>query len=147
QQMKARLAAGHDAHLQPAPTVNMPAFIAAGSLRSSANDLLTFLAGYMGYVKSPLAAAMADMLQTRRPGPNFQQALGWWVLPLEPGDEGIVFHGGQTPGYSSAVAYDPKTRVGVVGLSNCTEDDGGLAWHLLRPNFPLATSATVKARE
>ena len=146
-EMKSRRAVGHDGDLRPAPEVNMPAFVPASSLKSTANDLLTFLAAFTGRRKSPLAPAMRSMLNTRRPGPGFQQALGWWVVPLTPGDEGIVFHGGQTPGFSSAIAYDPKSGRGVVVLSNDTQDDGGLSWHLLRPNFPLTTSAAASARK
>jgi len=142
--MKARLAAGHDAKLNPAPIWEMPAVSGEGELRSSANDLLTFLGAFMGYGKSPLAPAMAAMLETRRPGPNFQQALGWWVLPLGPNDEGIVTHGGATWGYTCTAAYDPKTRVGVIVLSNTAENDGGLAWHLLRPTWPVETSTSLK---
>jgi CubicO group peptidase (beta-lactamase class C family) len=144
-QMKARLGVGHDAHLQPTPDVDMPAFAAAGSFRSSANDLLTFLSAFMGDKKSPLAPAMAAMLQTRRPGPGFQQALGWWIVLAAPGDEGIVAFGGQTLGYASTIAYDPKSHIGVAVLSNGAQDDGGLGWHILRPAFPVATSAAAKA--
>jgi CubicO group peptidase (beta-lactamase class C family) len=146
-QMRARLGVGHDAKLQPAPEVDMPAFIAAGSLRSTTNDLLTFLAAFMGYCKSPLAPAMAAMLGTRRPGPGLDQALGWWIVKLGPADDGFVAFGGQTLGYAATVAYDPKTSLGVVVLSNSTLDDGGLGWHLLRPTFPVATSAIEKAHE
>jgi CubicO group peptidase (beta-lactamase class C family) len=145
--MKARRVAGHDGALRPAPEVNMPAFVPASSLRSTANDLLRFLSAFTGTLKSPLAPAMRTMLDTRRPGPGFQQAIGWWIVPLAPGDEGIVFHGGQTPGFSSAIEFDPKTGRGVVVLSNDMEDDGGLSWHLLRPNFPIATSEAAKAKK
>jgi len=145
-QLNERLATGHTASLQVAPAVNMPAYLAAGCLRSSANDLLTFLAAFLGYTKTPLAPAMKAMLETRRPGPSFQQALGWWVVSLSDGDAGFVFHGGETPGFWSSVAYDPHESVGVVVLSNGAADDGGLSWHLLRPSFPVATSASEKAR-
>jgi CubicO group peptidase (beta-lactamase class C family) len=145
--MQARLAPGHDAKLQAASEIVMPAFLAAGCLRSSANDLLTFLEAFLGRKDSPLAPAMQAMPKTRRPGPGFQQALGWWIVSMGSADEGFVFHGGETPGYSSSVAYDPKTRVGVAVLSNCVENDGGLGWHLMRPSFPLATSAAQKALE
>jgi CubicO group peptidase (beta-lactamase class C family) len=144
-QMKNKLAAGHDSHLQPAPEIDMPAFVAAGSLRSSANDLLTFLAVFVGATKSPLAPAMASMLETRRPGPGWEQTLGWWIVSTGPEDNGFATHGGETPGYTCTVAYDPKTRIGVVALSNSAVNDGGLAWHLLRPNFPLARSDAEKA--
>ncbi len=143
--MQARLAAGHDAKLNPAPVWNVPSISGEGELRSSANDVLTFLGAFIGYSNSPLAPAMTAMLETRRPGPNFQQALGWWVLPLGPNDGGIVTHGGVTFGHTCTAAYDPKTRIGVVVLSNSAESDGGLAWHLLRPTFPVETSASIKA--
>ena len=145
--MKSRLAIGHDAKLRPAPPVDMPAFEAAGSLRSTANDLLSFLACFLGLKRTSLDPAMASMLSTRRPGPSFQQALGWWIVALKDGATGFVFHGGQTSGFASSVGFDPETHVGVVVLSNGSEDDGGLAWHLLRPAFPVAASTAEKARE
>jgi CubicO group peptidase (beta-lactamase class C family) len=144
-EMKARLATGHDSHLEPAPDWAMPVLAGAGSLRSSANDLLTLVEAFMGYRKSPLAPAMAAMLETRRPGPGLQQALGWWVVSFGPGDDGIVTFAGETFGYACTLAYDPKLRAGVVALSNSAQNDGGLAWHLLRPAFPVATSAAAKA--
>jgi CubicO group peptidase (beta-lactamase class C family) len=144
--MRKRLGVGHDAKLEPTPEVDMPAFLAAGCLRSTANDLLTFLAAFMDG-KSPLAPAMASMLRTRRPGPGLEQALGWWIVKVGADDDGFVAFGGQTPGYATTVAYDPVTHVGVVVLSNGTRDDDGLGWHLLRPSFPVATAAAVKARQ
>jgi CubicO group peptidase (beta-lactamase class C family) len=144
--MKARLGVGHDGKLEAAPGVDMPAFLAAGCFRSTANDLLTFLSAIMD-AKSPLAPAMASMLQTRRPGPGLEQALGWWIVKVGADDEGFVAFGGQTLGYAATLAFDPKTRVGVVVLSNGTQDDGGLGWHLLRPAFPVTTAAAMKARQ
>ncbi len=145
--MRARLALGHDGKLRPAPEVDMPAFAAAGSLRSTANDLLTFLAAFMAEDKPQLAPAMAAMLETRRPGPGLEQALGWWIVKVGLDDPGFVAFGGQTLGYATTVAFDPKAHVGVVVLSNGAQDDGGLGWHLLRPAFPVMTAAAVKARE
>ena len=145
--MRRTLAVGHDARLQPAPEWVLPALAGAGSLRSSADDLLTFLGAFMDYGRTPLAPAMAGMLQTRRPAPTLQQALGWWIIPFGPGDDGIVTAAGVTLGFSTTVAFDPRTRVGVVVLSNSSEGDGGLAWHLLRPAWPVETSAATKARQ
>jgi D-alanyl-D-alanine-carboxypeptidase/D-alanyl-D-alanine-endopeptidase len=145
--LRSRLATGYDAKLQPAAQVNMPAFLAAGCLRSSTNDLLTFLDAFLGSGESRMQPAMHRMLETKRPGAGFfKQALGWWLVSFAPNDDGFVFFGGQTPGYSSAVAYDPKTQVGIVVLSNDTENDGGLAWHLMRASFPVQSSEVEKAR-
>ena len=66
-QMKARLALGHNDKLVTVPNWDLPALAGAGALRSSVNDMLTFLAANLGYMKSPLAPAMAAMLSVRRP--------------------------------------------------------------------------------
>ena len=70
--MKARLATGHNDKLVAVPNWDLPALAGAGALRSSANDMLTFLAANLGYVKSPLAPAMAAMLSVRRPAGRSQ---------------------------------------------------------------------------
>ena len=66
-EMETRLAVGHDAELKPVENWDVPTLAGAGALRSTANDLLTFLAANLGITKSPLAPSMADMLKVRRP--------------------------------------------------------------------------------
>ena len=96
--LRAKLAVGHDASLQPTPplsTVPMLHVMApAGAVLSTANDLLRLLRVAMGYERSPLAPAMAAMLSTRRPSPVGEQALGWMVEGK--GDDQLVFHDGGT---------------------------------------------------
>jgi len=135
-EMKARIAVGHDAELQVAPAWVVPTLAGAGSLHSSTNDLLTFLAALEGD-RSPLAGVLSAMLETRRPGPGIPQALGWWIVVTGPGDDGIVTHDGGTLGFASSIAYDPKTRTGVAVLSNTVNGVGDIARHLLRPVIPL----------
>jgi D-alanyl-D-alanine-carboxypeptidase/D-alanyl-D-alanine-endopeptidase len=143
--MKANFAIGHDAALQPSPSLsNVPIYkdmLAAGGLVSTANDLLTFLAATMGYERSPLSQAMAIMLGTRRPMPQRgeAQALGWVVIGE--GDDQLVAHDGGTWGYASSVVWDPKRRIGVVVLSNQAAAVDDIARHLLRPGVPLAKPA------
>lgn len=137
--MQAKLAVGHNAALQRAPsftTVPIYAGMSVLNLVSTANDLLTFLAATMGYEPSPLAPAMAAMLKTRRPiHPGEAQALGWVVMGK--GGDQLITHDGGTFGYASSVAWDPKSRVGVVVLSNQVAGVSDIARHLLRPNVPL----------
>jgi len=148
--MKAHLAVGHNAVLQPSgPFSTVPIYAemsAAGGLASTANDLLTFLAAAMGYERSPLAPAMATLLSTRRPTPSHgqAQALGWVVIGE--GDDQLIVHDGGTWGYVSAVAWDPRTRVGVVVLSNQMAGVGDIARHLLRPNVPLERPTAAMKR-
>ena len=113
---------------------------AAGALRSSANDLLTFLGANLGYVKSPLAPAMAAMLSVRRPtgAPGLGEIGLAWLIAKASDDE-IVWHNGGTGGYRSFIGYDAKTRVGVVVLSNTFTGAGvdDIGMHLLDSHVPL----------
>jgi serine-type D-Ala-D-Ala carboxypeptidase/endopeptidase len=146
-QMKPRLAAGHNERLESAPVWNLPALPAAGSLRSSANDLLLLLAAFTGQKKSPLAPAMAAMPGVVRPNQLYglDQALGWFVIGK--GDERFFIHGGGTFGFASSLAYDPKNQVGVVVLSNAAGSVDDIARHLLRPAMPLDKPQPLKTHK
>jgi D-alanyl-D-alanine-carboxypeptidase/D-alanyl-D-alanine-endopeptidase len=143
--MRDRQAVGHDTQLQPITRAEAPAMAPAGSLWSTANDLVKFLGAAIGLDESALAPAMAAMLGVRRPMPwlgsrdiavTAEQGLGWFIFNRE--RDIIIEHDGGTPGYSAAVAYDPQLRVGVVVLSNASPLVGDLARHLIRPDlFPL----------
>jgi D-alanyl-D-alanine-carboxypeptidase/D-alanyl-D-alanine-endopeptidase len=136
-EMKARLAVGHNASLAAVPNFDYQALAGTGALRSSANDLLVFVAANLGYFKSPLAPAMAAMLKVRRPTtiPGTEMALGWVVA-----SDGIVWRNGSTAGYRSFVGYEPKSRVGVAVLSNTFTNTGlnDIGMHLLDARIPLA---------
>ncbi|MGZ4886213.1 MAG: serine hydrolase, partial [Candidatus Aminicenantales bacterium] len=150
--IRKRLAVGHDGRLEPTPALHFPDFMAgAGSLRSTANDLLTFLEAFLGIKKTPLAAAMSAMLETRRPGADWlaflggQQALGWWVIGK--GDDQIIAHAGDTLGFSCSASYNPKTRVGAVALSNGVSGGEDLAMRILRPSYPQAKPGPQKTHK
>jgi D-alanyl-D-alanine-carboxypeptidase/D-alanyl-D-alanine-endopeptidase len=139
------VAVGHNAALKPVPPFNAQAYDPAGGLRSTANDMLTFLGAELGYVKTPLARALRAQWSTvRRPAinPRVQVALGW-IVTLRPEGE-IIWHNGSTTGFRSFTGFNPKTGVGVVVLSNTLmarlgPDDIGL--HLLDPATPLDVAA------
>lgn len=138
--MKARLAVGHDAELKPVENWDLtPAFAAAGALRSDANDLLKFLAANLGNTTTPLASSMAAMLSVRRPtdAAGLEVALGWHIFTAN--NKEIVWHNGGTGGYRSFVGFDPRSRVGVVVLSNAETVEGvdDIGHHLLDPQVPL----------
>lgn len=139
-EMRARLAAGHTATLSPAPNWDIPTLAGAGALRSSANDLLTFLAASLGYAKSSPAPAMSALLKVSRPTGvrGLRIALGWHVWRRRAAE--IVWHNGGTGGYRSFIGFRSDTRVGVVVLSNAFTGIGvdDIAIHLLDPRNPLA---------
>jgi D-alanyl-D-alanine-carboxypeptidase/D-alanyl-D-alanine-endopeptidase len=150
-EMKARMAAGHDGKMKPVANWDLPTLAGAGALRSTANDMLTFLAANLGYTKSPLAPAMAAMLDVRRPSgtPGLEVALAWHIYSRPP-DDTVIWHNGGTGGYRSFIGYDAKTRIGVVVLANAGTaagvDDIGL--HLLNAKAPLLNaSAFLPAKE
>jgi serine-type D-Ala-D-Ala carboxypeptidase/endopeptidase len=137
--MKERLAIGHDAALQPVSNWDIGTLAGAYALRSTANDLLTFVGANIGLEKSPLASSMATMLATRRPtgSPGLDIALGWHIWTGD-GHE-IIWHNGGTGGYRTWIGFEPKSRTGVVVLSNTSTDAGvdDIGLHLLDPAFPL----------
>ncbi len=138
--MKQHLAPGHDGELKATANWDFDALAGCGALRSTADDLLTFLSAELGYAKTPLAGAMAAQLVPRRPTdlPNTEIALGWHVTTTKTSQH--VWHNGGTGGYQSYVGFDPKTKVGVVVLSNAATllriDD--LGQHLLDPSIPVS---------
>lgn len=138
-EMTARFAAGHNQALETVKNWDLPTLAGAGALRSTANDLLTFLAANLGYTKSTLSRAMAAMLSVRRPTgqPGLEIALGWHIWTTS-GKE-IIWHNGGTGGYRSFIGFERKTRIGVVVLSNAFTTAGvdDIGRHLLDAGFPL----------
>ena len=140
--MKQRMATGHNAMLAPVPNWDLPSLAGAGALRSSANDMLTFLEAFLGYKESPLAPAMKTMLEVRRPAGKIEIGLAWFIL----GES--AWHNGGTGGFRSFVGCDPKARIGVVVLSNAATPSGvdDIGSHLLNPKVPLANPEPPKQR-
>jgi len=139
--MKQRMATGHNAMLAPVAYWDLPTLAGAGALRSSANDMVTFLEAFLGYKESPLAPAMKAMLEVRRPAGQTKIGLGWLIYSTD-GRE-IAWHNGGTGGFRSFVGYDPKARIGVVVISNAGGVDD-IGFHLLNPKLPLANPEPPK---
>jgi CubicO group peptidase (beta-lactamase class C family) len=146
--MTQRMATGHTAMLEPTANWDLPTLAGAGALRSSANDMLTFLEAFLGYKESPLAPAMKAMLDVRRPTGQGKGAIGLGWIIMSPHDREIAAHDGGTGGFRSWVGYDPKERIGVVVLSNASTLIGGfdIGLHLLDQKWPLANIEPPKER-
>jgi CubicO group peptidase (beta-lactamase class C family) len=140
--MAARTPVGYDSRLVPVAHDHFRVLGSAGALRSTTNDLLTFLEAVLGYRKTPLAPAMEAMVRTRRPGgappPSTggrhgvtQVALGWNIYTE--GSREIAWKNGSVSGFRAFMGYEPTKRLGVVALINAQTaagaDDIGL--HLL----------------
>jgi CubicO group peptidase (beta-lactamase class C family) len=138
-EMEQRFAAGHSADLVTVSRWDLTSLAGAGALRSSANDMLKFLAAAMGYTYTNLAPAFKTMLSVKRPtGQAFLDSALGWVVDTRGGGE-IIWKNGGTGGYRTFIGYSPRTGVGIVALSNTSTpagtDDIGL--HLLDARYPL----------
>ncbi|HEY3887964.1 MAG TPA: serine hydrolase [Caulobacteraceae bacterium] len=151
---QARFAVGHDQARRPVAAWAMPTFAGAGALRSTTDDLLTFLAAELGFIETPLRAAMAAQTGPRRPSDaGYIQALGWRIDPDAAGE--IVWHGGATGGFRCFVLFERERRAGVVMLTNsASERNDDIPFHLLsgRPLKPapserVAISLSAEALE
>lgn len=134
-----RLAPGHDRFLDPVETWEMRAMPASGSMRSTVNDLLEFLAYNLGQKSSALDAAM---VYQRTP----MRVLGWGRSTF--GGESVYGHDGGKEGYRSAVVFNPRTQTGVVVLANARTGDRpiDLARHLLFADTPLPPLSSAPSR-
>jgi D-alanyl-D-alanine-carboxypeptidase/D-alanyl-D-alanine-endopeptidase len=142
--MNQRMATGHSAMLASVPNWDFRTLAGAGALRSSANDMLTFLEAFLGYRESTLAPAMKAMLEVRRSvgTTRFEVGLGWNIL----GD--LAWHDGGTGGFRSWAGFDLNKRIGVVVLPNAAAPSGvvDIGMHLLNPEMPLANPEAPKQR-
>jgi serine-type D-Ala-D-Ala carboxypeptidase/endopeptidase len=139
-EMARRLATGYSPDLVAAPRwSNGPVMQGAGDLRSSARDLLRFLAAAMGEISTPLAPAFKILLSVKRPTDrsSWKTAMGWTVAHRGNGDQ-LVFKNGDTAGFASFVGYDPRSGTGVVVLSNSSDPVDDLGLHLLDSGYPVA---------
>jgi serine-type D-Ala-D-Ala carboxypeptidase/endopeptidase len=146
-EMQAHLANGHDAALRPAANWDLPTFAGAGALRSTANDMLKFVAANLGLIKSPLLTAMQKSHQPQHDTgmPDLEIGLGWHILKKFGAE--IVWHNGGTGGYHSFIGFDKKKRKGVVVLSNSTNDIDDIGRHLLESQYPLSRFEPPKERK
>lgn len=107
------------------PTLNwdLPTLAGAGGLRSTAHDLLTFLAANLGSVSTPLQSALRlcheiVVEHTLSQGNVLGVALGWHVSrPKEPG-KALYWHNGGTGGYRAFAGFHQESQSGVVALLN-----------------------------
>jgi len=136
--LQAHVSPGHDRKLAKVTGWDMQeAFAGAGAFRSTANDLLKFLAAAMALKPSPLAAAFKEMMRTMRPSdePDTQVAAGWFISRGH-GDR-LVWKDGGVMGYSSFLGYSAVKRNGIVRLANGNLDSPKWGKHLLNEGFAL----------
>ena len=103
----------------------------AGALRSTVNDLVTFLEANPGLRQTPLREAMqrTHVPQAAVPAMGMDLGLGWVIADID--GRRFLWHNGATGGYSSFIGFDPAAREGIVILSNSAISVDGFAESLV----------------
>jgi CubicO group peptidase (beta-lactamase class C family) len=132
---KQRMAQGHDAGLNPVKNWDLDALAGAGAIRSSADDMLKFLAANLGLVDTPLKAAMERMRSVRGETgmPHVEIAMAWHIFSEYPPD--IYWHNGGTAGFRSFAGMDLAAKKGVVVLCNTSFDIDDIGRHILNIKY------------
>jgi serine-type D-Ala-D-Ala carboxypeptidase/endopeptidase len=139
-EQSARLAAAHTPSGKPTLHWQLPTLAGAGALRSTACDMLKFLAANLGDVQGslkkvfeacrekqveiPRLRGVASLsARWRRSGltnfiPPAYMTLGWLVSLVEPDKRAVYWHNGATGGHCAFVGFAHESRTGVVVLSN-----------------------------
>lgn len=112
-----RFAKGYDNSQYAAPW-NFKAFMGAGGIRSTAEDMLLYAQAQLGAAPPQL---YKDIQLTHTPTftkGNTTVAMAWHII--KPGNDELLFHNGGTGGYRSYLAINPQKKFAVVMLSNTT---------------------------
>ena len=129
--MQGRFATPHDIYMRPASPWAIPVIGGAGALRSTANDMLIFLAATLD-PQSPIGPAMELAVAERYvPGEGAQYPLGWMLARAPSGD--VLHHGGGTGGFRTHMAVQPARNRAVVVLTNAAIEPSAsdIAMHMI----------------
>jgi len=139
-ELRARVAPGHDNEGNVVPNWDLPTLAGAGALRSTARDMLTFLAANLD---STSVFRQAHLSRHAAGNANMTIGLGWHIL-TRPGGATITWHNGGTGGYRSFTGFDAARRVGVIVLTNANIGADDIGFHLLDRTMPLQVPPRVR---
>ena len=108
-----RLAPGHDADGNVVPNWDLPTLAGAGALRSSASDMLRYIAAQLDPPEG-LKPAIELTHETRADVGNGMKIGLAWIKK----SDGTYWHNGGTGGYTAYVSFHPEHKTGVVVLIN-----------------------------
>lgn len=110
---------------------NFKALAAAGSIRSSIEDLLAYGVAYT-HTNNPLSQAMELTMKTHFQQDKLEVGLGWHF------NDGVFWHNGGTDGFRSMLMIDPKNKKVVAGITNHNKNDvEDIVAHLMDPSKPM----------
>jgi CubicO group peptidase (beta-lactamase class C family) len=133
--MQGRLARGH-ASVVEVSNWDIPVLAGAGALRSTASDMLKFLAANMGLRQTELLPSMRTTHEARHPaGGPMHVGLGWHVRKKD--DSEIVWHNGGTGGYRTFAGFLADGSLGIVVLTNAQQSADDIGFHVLDSSVEL----------
>ncbi|MFH1069770.1 MAG: serine hydrolase [Candidatus Glassbacteria bacterium] len=136
-EMTERLATGHNRAGEPLKNWDIPTLAGAGAIRSTAADLLKFLAAHLGLAETGLSAAMERTQTPWKENEVYKQVgLGWMIS--DKFDIEILWHNGQTGGYHCFIGFIPQKKIGVAVLANSDQNIDDIGFHLLDERYELA---------
>ena len=129
-ELRKRLAPPHDALGRRSSNWDFDVFAGAGALRSTTDDMLTYLEANMGLKKCALLPAMRRCHQAAYPAESDLQSTGLaWHIQNGLDSPPLIFHGGGTGGYNSIVGFaqeDGTPLFGIVVLANAAPAGDGM---------------------
>jgi len=136
--MKQRMAQGFDAMGTPTHTWDLPTLAGAGALKSTANDMLKFLAANLDSTSTSLGKILASAKLPRhdadRPGNSI--GLAWHIVDVY--GTTATWHNGGTAGFRTFIGMDDIRHRGVIVLTNSANTPDDIGFHVLEPKVELA---------
>lgn len=122
-EQRGRLATPHTSTGEPTLNWDIPTLAGAGALRSTARDMLTFLAASLGQISTPFQPAFHLHHKVVVELPLAESyptgvALGWHTGRLAETGKTVYRHTGGTGGYTAFAGFQMESQCGVVVLLN-----------------------------
>ena len=124
EQQKKRLAQPHMFLGMPAGYWDFDALAGAGALRSTADDILKFLAANLGVPKTGLSDVMkaCHVIRAKTDVEGLSVCLAWHVVEIGNGKSQALWHNGGTGGFRSWMGFVKESGTAAVVLSNSAND-------------------------
>lgn len=121
-EQKSRLATGYGDDGSQATHWDIPALGAAGAVKSSANDMLLYLAANMGLVEASISEAimLTHEIQRKFDSADRHVGLAWIIEPEIDGP--IVWHNGATEGFKAYLSFYKNKKRGAFVLMNASDN-------------------------
>lgn len=139
-EQKDRLAKGFRYGQSPSE-LDLGQFQAMGGLRSTASDMLRFLAANLGLEQSQLFNAMQfshQPLVLKTGSENVEIGLAWEILHRKESGQTITYHTGGTNGFVNFAGFNKQTMKAVVVLNSGRRYFSDIGFHILDPTYPIA---------